>query len=141
MNQKISIVGMGYVGCGNALMLAKNNSVSIVDIDQQKVDNFNKKQLPIFDEFAQQYLENEQLNISATSNLLESIENASYVILALPTNFNEITMEFDTQLIDRVVEKVIDVNKDVIIVIKSTVNIGYTKSLKSKFNSTSKFKT
>ena len=134
MNQKISIVGMGYVGCGNALMLAKNNSVSIVDIDQQKVDNFNKKQLPIFDEFAQQYLENEQLNISATSNLLESIENASYVILALPTNFNEITMEFDTQLIDRVVEKVIDVNKDVIIVIKSTVNIGYTKSLKSKFN-------
>jgi len=134
MNQKISIVGMGYVGCGNALMLAKNNSVSIVDIDQQKVDNFNKKQLPIFDEFAQQYLENEQLNISATSNLLESIENASYVILALPTNFNEITMEFDTQLIDRVVEKVIDVNKDGIIVIKSTVNIGYTKSLKSKFN-------
>ena len=135
MNQKISIVGMGYVGCGNALMLAKNNLVSIVDIDQQKVDNFNNRQLPILDEFAQQYLENEQLNISATSNLLESIENASYVILALPTNFNEIMMEFDTQIIDRVVEEVIDVNKNAIIIIKSTVNIGYTKSLKAKFNS------
>lgn len=135
MNQKISIVGMGYVGCGNALMLAKNNLVSIVDIDQQKVDNFNNRQLPILDKFAQEYFENEQLNISATSNLLESIENASYVILALPTNFNEIMMEFDTQIIDRVVEEVIDVNKNAIIIIKSTVNIGYTKSLKTKFNS------
>ena len=135
MNQKISIVGMGYVGCGNALMLAKNNLVSIVDIDEQKVDHFNNMQLPIFDEFAQQYLENEELNISATSSLLESIQDASYVILALPTNFNEGTMEFDTQLIDRVVEEVIDANKNAIIVIKSTVNIGYTESLKTKFNS------
>ena len=135
MNQKISIVGMGYVGCGNALMLAKNNLVSIVDIDRQKVDNFNNnQQLPIFDKFAQQYLENEALNISATSSLLDSIEDASYVILALPTNFNEITMEFDTQFIDRVAEEVIDANKNAIIVIKSTVNIGYTQSLKAKFN-------
>jgi len=135
MNQKISIVGMGYVGCGNALMLAKNNLVSIVDIDEKKVDHFNNMQLPIFDEFAQKYLENEELNISATSSLLESIQDASYVILALPTNFNERTMEFDTQLIDRVVEEVIDANKNAIIVIKSTVNIGYTESLKTKFNS------
>ena len=135
MNQKISIVGMGYVGCGNALMLAKNNLVSIVDIDEQKVDQFNNMQLPIFDEFAQKYLETEELNISATSSLLESIQDASYVILALPTNFNESTMEFDTHLIDQVVEEVLDANKNAIIIIKSTVNIGYTESLKIKFNS------
>ena len=72
MNYKISIVGMGYVGCSNGLMLAKNNEVSFVDIDQQKVDDFNVKKLPISDEYAQQYLENESLNISATSNLIES---------------------------------------------------------------------
>ena len=73
MKHKISIVGMGYVGCGNALMLAKNNEVSLVDIDQQKVDNFNIKKLPIDDVYAQNFFEEEVLNISATTNLRGSI--------------------------------------------------------------------
>ena len=82
MKYKISIIGMGYVGCGNALMLSKQNEVSIVDIDENKVKNFNNGQLPINDAFAQQYFENEDLHVSATCNLSESIQGASFIILS-----------------------------------------------------------
>jgi UDPglucose 6-dehydrogenase len=134
MKHKISIVGMGYVGCGNALMLAKNNEVSIVDIDQQKVDNFNNKKLPIDDVYAQNFFEEEVLNISATTNLSESIQDASFAIISLPTDFNESLMQYDAELINEVVEKIIRENKKIIVVIKSTVNIGYTESLKQSLD-------
>jgi UDPglucose 6-dehydrogenase len=130
MTCKISIVGMGYVGCGNALMLAKYNEVSIVDIDQIKIDNFNAKKLPIDDDYAQQFFESESLNISATSNLAESIRGASYVILSLPTNYNDELKQYDIKILDEVAEKVANSNKNTTIVIKSTVDIGYTENLK-----------
>ena len=133
MKYKISIIGMGYVGCGNALMLSKQNEVSIVDNDENKVKNFNNGQLPINDAFAQQYFENEDLHLSATCNLSESIQGASFIILSLPTNFNETTKQYDTKIIEEVITQIYHENIDALIVIKSTVNIGYTKSLNEKF--------
>ncbi|MDC1333043.1 nucleotide sugar dehydrogenase [Gammaproteobacteria bacterium] len=133
MKYKISIIGMGYVGCGNALMLSKRNEVSIVDIDENKIKNFNNGQLPINDAFAQQYFENEDLHLSATCNLNESIQSASFIILSLPTNFDETTKQYDTKIIEEVIEHIILENTDALIVLKSTVNIGYTKSLNEKF--------
>ena len=133
MKYKISIIGMGYVGCANALMLSKQNEVSIVDIDENKVKNFNNGQLPINDAFAQQYFENEDLHLSATCNLSESIQGASFIILSLPTNFNETTKQYDTKIIEEVITQITHENIDALIVIKSTVNIGYTKSLNEKF--------
>ena len=133
MKYKISIIGMGYVGCGNALMLSKRNEVSIMDIDENKIKNFNNGQLPINDAFAQQYFENEDLHLSATSNLNESIQGASFIILSLPTNFDETTKQYDTKIIEEVITHIILENTDALIVLKSTVNIGYTKSLNEKF--------
>ena len=133
MKYKISIIGMGYVGCGNALMLSKQHEVSIVDIDESKVKNFNNGQLPIHDVFAQQYFENEDLHLSATCNLNESIQGASFIILSLPTNFDETTKQYDTKIIEEVIAHIIIENTDALIVLKSTVNIGYTKSLNEKF--------
>jgi UDPglucose 6-dehydrogenase len=121
---------MGYVGCGNALMLAKHNEVSIVDIDQIKVDNFNAKKLPIDDDYAQKFFETESLNISATCDLAESIRGASYVILSLPTDYNDELKQYDIKILDEVAEKVANSNKNTTIVIKSTVDIGYTENLK-----------
>lgn len=129
MHYKISIIGMGYVGCGNALMLSKNHEVSVVDIDQIKVRDFNNKKLPIDDIYAQDFFTSQKLNISATCNLDESIEDASFIIISLPTDFDEQTKSYDTSLIEGVVQRIIDVNKDALIIIKSTVNIGYTESL------------
>ena len=133
MKYKISIIGMGYVGCGNALMLSKRNEVSIMDIDENKIKNFNNGQLPINDAFAQQYFENEDLHLSATCNLNESIQGASFIILSLPTNFDETTKQYDTKIIEEVIAHIIIENTDALIVLKSTVNIGYTKSLNEKF--------
>jgi UDPglucose 6-dehydrogenase len=133
MKYKISIIGMGYVGCANALMLSKQNEVSIVDIDENKVKNFNNGQLPINDAYAQQYFENEDLHLSATCSLNESIQGASFIILSLPTNFNETTKQYDTKIIEEVITQITHENIDALIVIKSTVNIGYTESLNEKF--------
>ena len=136
MGIKISIVGMGYVGCGNALMLARDNEVSIVDIDKEKVKNFNNKKLPIQDNFAQDFFESENLNLSATCDLFESIVDASYIILSLPTNFDEETKKFDTSIIEKVIADILHKNSKALIIIKSTVNIGFTKSLRKKFETT-----
>ena len=134
MKHKISIIGMGYVGCGNALMLAKNSQVSIVDIDQHKVDNFNAGRLPISDAYAQKFLDQQELDISSTTDLNESITDSSFVILALPTNFDESLMKYDTQILDEVAEKVLRNNHTATIIIKSTVDIGHTEYLKQNLD-------
>jgi len=134
MKHKISIVGMGYVGCGNALMLAKNNLVSIVDIDTKKVNDFNLGRLPISDTYAQNFLDQQELDISSTIDLIESIKGSSFVILALPTNFDEGLMKYDTHILDTVAEQVLQNNHRATIIIRSTVDIGHTEYLKQKLN-------
>jgi len=134
MAHRISVIGMGYVGIGNALMLGKQHQVSIVDLNQNKVEDFNSGILPIKESFAQSYLAEHELEISATTNLNESVKNSSFIILALPTNFDEKNFEYDTAAIEDVVEQVLKINNKATIVIKSTVNIGYTDILKQKFS-------
>ena len=134
MKHKISIVGMGYVGCGNALMLAKNNLVSIVDIDTKKVNDFNVGKLPISDTYAQNFLDQQELDISSTIDLIESIKGSSFVILALPTDFDEGLMKYDTHILDTVAEQVLQNNHRATIIIRSTVDIGHTEYLKQKLN-------
>jgi UDPglucose 6-dehydrogenase len=134
MAHRISVIGMGYVGIGNALMLAKRYQVSIVDLNQKKIEDFNSGRLPIKDSFAQSYFDEHELDISATTNLEESIKDSSFIILALPTDFDEINLRYDTASIENVVEKTLEINNKATIIIKSTVNIGYTDSLKQKFS-------
>ncbi len=133
MNHKIAVIGMGYVGCGNGLMLAKNFNVSIMDIDQKKVQDFNNRKLPIHDPFAQKYFENENLDITSTSNLSESIKDASFALICLPTNFDESKNEYNAEVIEETVSSIFAENDDLTVVIKSTVNIGYTEFLQQKF--------
>lgn len=134
MSYKISVIGMGYVGCGNGLLFSKDHNVLMVDIDQKKVNAFNNKQLPISDKFAQKYFENKDLNIQATSDLINSIQNANFILLCLPTNFDEKTGQYDTDSIEKIISTIISNNQEAVIIIKSTVNIGYTETLQKKFD-------
>ena len=123
---------MGYVGCGNALMLAQNSQVSIADIDEQKVNTFNSGRLPISDAYAQKFLDEQKLDISSTTDLDECIKDSSFVILALPTNFDEGLMKYDTHVLDAVAEQVLQTNHRATIIIRSTIDIGHTEYLKQK---------
>jgi UDPglucose 6-dehydrogenase len=134
LNLKISIIGAGYVGCGNALFLATHNDVSVMDIDERKVTDINNNILPISDPAGEALLKNGDLRINATNDLNLSIQGADFVILALPTNFNERTLQYDTSMLDKVAEDVLKLNPETFIVIKSTVNIGYTDGLQKKLN-------
>ena len=134
MKRKISIIGMGYVGCGNALALAQHSQVSIADVDQEKVSNFNAGRLPINDADAQKFLDQQDLDISSTTDLIECIKDSVFVILALPTNFDESLMKYDTQVLDEVAENVLRNNHTATIIIKSTVDIGHTEYLKQRLD-------
>ena len=132
---KIVVVGMGYVGCANALLLSKNHEVVIVDIDLQKVKSFNEGNLPIKDSMAEEFFANNDLNITASHNLESSIDGAEYVILALPTNFNDKTNLYDTSAIEEVVSQIIASSNHPTIIIKSTINIGFTNQIRKNFSS------
>ncbi len=132
---KIVVVGMGYVGCANALLLSQNHEVIIVDVDLKKVQSFNEGNLPIKDSIADDFFSNNELNLSASHNLESSITGAEYVILALPTNFNEKTNLYDTSAIEEVVSQIIASRNHPTIIIKSTINIGFTNKIRKKFSS------
>ena len=124
---KIAVIGMGYVGLANAVLLAKHNEVVVVDIIQRKVDLLNNKKSPVSDKDIENYLQNESLNIKATTNIKDAIEGASYVLVCTPTDYNPDTNKFDTSSIDKIIEDVKTYNSKAWIVIKSTVGIGYSK--------------
>ena len=131
---KISVVGMGYVGCANALLLAQHNSVSIIDIDQQKVEDFNSGLLPIHDSMAAEYLAEKDLHIIATSSIEIGVKDADFIILALPTDFDESTNLYNTDVIESVINQILLLNNTATIIIKSTINIGFTRYVRAKFN-------
>lgn len=131
---KITIVGMGYVGLANALVLAKNNNVTLYDIDNTKIQNFNNGILPLHEDIFDKYFSTQDLNIIATNHKDEAYINANIIYLALPTNFNETLNSFETSIIDEVVKDILIFNNKALIVIKSTVPIGYTEQLKQKLN-------
>ena len=131
---KITIIGSGYVGLSNAVLLAQNNSVIILDIVPEKIDLLNRFESPIDDDEIKDFLKKKNINLKATMNKYEAFKDADFVIIATPTDYHPSTQHFDTKTVELVAQDVIDINSTAIIVIKSTVPVGFTRSLKEKLN-------
>ncbi|MFV0412388.1 MAG: nucleotide sugar dehydrogenase [Oscillospiraceae bacterium] len=127
--KKIAIVGAGYVGLSIAVLLAQNSNVIIVDVDQSKIDMINRRKSPIKDKDIEAAMTKGALRLKATQNLASAVEEADFIVLALSTNYNEETGIFDTSAIDDVIERVSLISPSSLLIIKSTVPIGYTKSI------------
>lgn len=131
---KIAVAGAGYVGLSNAILLAQKHEVVIKDIDSTKVKLINNKVSPIIDKDVEFYLKSKPLNLRATLDKNEAYKNAKYVIVATPTNYDPITNYFNTKSVESVIKEVLEVNPDSVIVIKSTIPVGYTEKVKKQFN-------
>ena len=130
----ITVVGIGYVGISLGLVLSKLNKVHFLDINQNKVDLINKKESPIFEEDIESFIKKSELRFCATVNNNEAFEDADFVVIATPTNYVEITKQFDTVSVDSVVENALSINPKAFIVIKSTIPFGHTNKLRKKYN-------
>ena len=129
----ITIVGAGYVGLSNGVLLALHNSVTVLDVIQVKVDQINDRRSPIEDKEIQQYLATENLRLKATTNQQDAFSDADIVIICTPTDYDPHTNSFNTRSVEAAVEAVLEANPDVLMVIKSTVPVGYTRSLSEKY--------
>lgn len=130
---KIAVAGIGYVGLSNAVLLSQNNEVVAVDVVQERADMINNRKSPIVDKEIQEYLSGRKLNLSATTDGEKAYSEADYVIIATPTNYDPDMNYFDTSSIEAVVELVLKVNPKAVMVIKSTVPVGYTKKLRERY--------
>lgn len=130
---KIVVAGTGYVGLSNAVLLAQHNEVVAVDIIQDKVDMINRKQSPIVDKEIEEYLATKELNLVATINGSEAYKDADFIIIATPTDYDTNKNFFNTKSVESVIETVLSVNPEAVMVIKSTVPVGYTKEVKERF--------
>lgn len=131
---KITVAGTGYVGLSNAVLLAQKNQVTAFDILPEKVEMINQKKSPIVDEEIQSYLETKDLNLFATVDKQKAYSEAEYVIISTPTNYDPDKNYFDTSTVESVITDVLSINPQAVMIIKSTVPVGYTKEINERFN-------
>ena len=132
---KIAIAGTGYVGLANAILLAQNNHVTAVDLVPEKVEKINNRISPLVDKEIEEYLADHDLDLTATTDGATAYRDADYVIVSTPTNYDPEKNHFDTSSVEAVIELVMHVNPNAIIVVKSTVPVGYTMSVREKYHS------
>ena len=131
---KIAVAGSGYVGLSNAILLAQHNEVHAVDIIQEKVGLINRKKSPIVDKEIEEYLSTKALNLTATTDAKSAYADADFVIISTPTNYDSKKNYFDTSSVEAVIKLVMEYNPDAVMVIKSTVPVGYTQSVSERMN-------
>ena len=131
---KIAVAGTGYVGLSIATLLSQNHEVMAVDIVPEKVEKINKRISPIQDEYIEKYLKEKELNLTATLDAESAYKEADFVVIAAPTNYDSKKNFFDTSAVEAVIKLVIEYNPDAIMVIKSTIPVGYTASIREKFH-------
>ena len=134
INYKIAVAGTGYVGLSLAVLLAQQNTVTAVDIIPEKIDLINKKKSPIQDEYIEKYLAEKELQLTATLDTASAYSSADFVIVAVPTNYDSHTQKFDTSAVETVIELVLKYNPNAVMVIKSTIPVGYIQSVRKKFS-------
>ena len=130
--KKITVAGLGYVGLSLAVLLSQTEKVTAVDIDKNKVDSVNRKVCPIKDKELEEYLKNKELNLYCTTDAGEAYDDADYIIIAVPTDYDEEKGSFDTSAIENVLDRITD--KNACIIIKSTIPVGYTKKMQEKYD-------
>ncbi len=131
---KIAVAGTGYVGLSNSILLSQNNEVYAVDIIPEKVEMINNRKSPLVDAEIEDYLANKELNLTATTDAEMAYKDAEFVIISTPTNYDPQKNYFDTSSVESVIEKVMEINPNAIMVVKSTVPVGYTMSVREKYN-------
>ena len=130
----IAVAGTGYVGLSIATLLAQHNHVTAVDVIPEKVEMLNNRKSPIQDDYIEKYLAEKDLDLTATLDGAAAYKNADFVVIATPTNYDSKMNYFDTSLVEDVIKLVLSVNQDAIMVIKSTIPVGFTKSVRKKYN-------
>ena len=132
-NIKIAVAGTGYVGLSLATLLSQHHQVTAVDVVAEKVELINNRKSPIQDEYIERYLAEKPLQLKATTNGAEAYKDADFIIIATPTNYDPVKNYFDTTHVEEVIELVMQVNPNAIMVIKSTIPVGYTENVRQKY--------
>ena len=131
---KIAVAGTGYVGLSLATLLSQDNEVVALDVIPEKVEKINKRISPIQDEYIEEYFKSKNLNLKATLDYKEAFENAEFVIISTPTNYDDEKNYFDTSSVEDIIQKVKSMNINTTMVIKSTIPVGFTESVKKKYD-------